>query len=128
MNDFLDYEPSEKDLNENDTLYTDIVAQLVSAWFTSNTKIISSICESIADDINDNESGMPGILFGFMLHITTLLSKMATEQGISIAEAWSNYLNDYNTGIRQKMSLIPILHPKIADELSRKFLNDDEQD
>jgi len=126
MSEDFNWEPDEQQLDENDTLYTDIVVQLVSGWFTSNTKVISSICESIGDDIQDNESGVPGILFAFMLHITTLLDKMASEKGISITEAWSDYLNDYKTQIRKKMSAIPILHPKIADELSQKILNEDD--
>jgi hypothetical protein len=126
MNKDFIWEPDEENLNENDTLYTDIVAQLISSWFTSDTKIIASICESISEDVKNNESAMPGILFGSMLHITTLLGKVADEKGISIPEAWNDYLTEYNTNIRKRMSQISVMHPKIADEISRKLLNDDD--
>lgn len=125
MSEDFNWEPDEQQLDENDTLYTDIVAQLVSSWFTGNTEVIGSVCESVSDDIKDSESGMPGILFGCMLHITTLIDKIAMEKGIDIKEAWAEYLNEYNTNIRKRMSLIPILHPKIADVISQKMFNDD---
>ena len=126
MSEDFNLEPNEQPLDANDTLYTDIVAQLVSSWFTGNTKVIGSVCESIGDDIQHNPSGMPGLLFGCMLHITTLLSKIATEKGIDANQAWAEYLDEYNTEIRIHMSNIPILHPKIADKLSLEMFNNDD--
>lgn len=125
MNEDFKWEPDEEQLDANDTLYTDIVAQLVSSWFTGNTKVIGSVCESIGDDIQDNPSGMPGLLFGCMLHITTLLDKIAAEKGIDIKQAWAEYLDEYNTEIRIHMSNIPILHPKIADKFSEEVFKED---
>ncbi len=127
MSEDFNLEPEEQKLDENDVLYTDIVTQLVSSWFTGDTSVIQSVCTSINDDIEDNISGLPGILFGCMMHITTLLSKIAAEKDIDVKEAWLEYLNDYNTFIRKNMSAIPILHPKVADRLSHKFLSEDEE-
>ncbi len=127
MSEDFNWEPDEQNLDENDVLYTDIVTQLISSWFTGDTKVIESVCESISDDIQDSISGLPGILFGCMLHITTLLSKLAAEKDVEIAEVWAEYLNEYNSFIRKNMSSIPILHPKIADMISNKLLDEDSE-
>jgi len=129
MSEDFNWEPDEEQLSTNDNLYTDFIAQLVSGWFTSNTKVISSVCHSIGEDIANNPSGMPGLLFGCLLHITTLVDKLASEKGITINEAWSEYLEDYNTNIRLRMANIPILHPNLADKFGEeitKLMEEDE--
>lgn len=126
MSEDFNWETDGEQLDANDTLYTDIVAQLVSSWFTGNTKVIASVCESIGDDIQHNPSGMPGLLFGCMLHITTLLDKIAQEKGIDIKQAWAEYLSEYNSDIRLRMANIPILHPEIADKYSEEVFKEDE--
>lgn len=126
MNEDFKWEPDEQNLSTNDTLYTDFIAQLVSSWFTSNTKIIGSVCRSIGNDIAHNPSGMPGLLFGCMLHITTLIEKIATEKGISARDAWSQYLEEYNTDIRLRMANISILHPNLADKFGEALFKEDE--
>lgn len=119
------WEPDEIDLNENDILYTDMVIQLVSSWFSGDTKVIQSVCESISDDIKDSDSGMTGILFGCILHITNLLNRIAEDNGKDLEENWVSYLNDYNNHYRKRMSSIPILHPQIADQLAKKLFNEE---
>lgn len=115
------FEPDENELNKNDTLFTDIVVQLMGGWFSHNTKIVNAVCESVSEEMGENPGALPGILFGCILHMTTMLTKMAEERGISVEEMWSEYLLEYNTVIRERMARIPLLHPEIAKKASENL-------
>lgn len=115
------FEPDENELDENDILFTDIVVQLMSSWFTGNTKIINAVCTGVAEDMGENPGAMPGLLFGCILHMSTMLNEIAQSKGISVDEAWSEYLVDYNTEFRERLANIPLMHPEIAWKASEEL-------
>lgn len=118
MNEDFMFEPDENELNENDILFTDMVVQLMSSWFTGNTRIINAVCEGVAEDMGENPGAMPGLLFGCILHMSTMLNEIAKNKGISLDEAWSEYLEDYNLVFRERIVNIPLMHPEIAKRVS----------
>lgn len=125
MSEDFNFSSDEFDLNSNDTLYTDIAVQLMSSWFSGNTKVVNAVCEGVSNDMKDNPSAMPGILFGCIVHMTTMINKMAGMKGIETEEMWAEYLLEYNTVIRNKMVQIPFLHPEIARKAA-EFLDSED--
>lgn len=115
------FESDENPLDPNDTLFSDIVVQLMSGWFSGNTKVINTVCESVSEEMGENPGAMPGILFGCILHMSTMLSQIAEEKGMTLEEVWANYLQDYNLVFRERLSNIPLMHPKIAKIASEEI-------
>lgn len=112
---------TEKDLSTNNVLYTDMILQLIGSWFDGDRNVISSVVNSISEEMDDNETTMVGLVFASITHITKLISDIANLKDQSMKEAWAEYLADYNLNGRDHYSKIPILHPKITQRLAREF-------
>jgi hypothetical protein len=110
---------NEEELSENNTLYTDMVLELMSSWVSGSTDIVETVVKSISSEVGDNDTVMTGLLFGALLHIGILVSKLASSTGDEMDKVWSDYLLDYNSGIRKSMTQIPVLHPEIALKISK---------
>jgi hypothetical protein len=110
-----------EELSENDTLYTDMVLEIMSSWVTGNMNIIQTVVDSISSELGDNDTVMTGLLFGALLHIGVLVSKLATNTGEDMDKVWADYLLDYNSGIRKNMTRIPVLHPEIALKIAKSM-------
>lgn len=112
---------TEKDLSTNDVLYTDMILQLIGSWFDGDKDVISSVVNSISDEMDGNETTMVGLLFASITLITKLIDDIAHLREQSLKEAWAEYLTDYNLEGRDHYSKIPILHPKITERLAKEF-------
>jgi hypothetical protein len=110
---------NEEELSENDTLYTDMVLELMSSWVSGSTDIVETVVKSISSEVGDNDTVMTGLLFGALLHIGILVSRLASATGDEMDKVWGDYLLDYNSGIRKNMTQIPVLHPEIALKLAK---------
>jgi hypothetical protein len=112
---------SDEDLSENNTLYTDMVLEIMSSWVTGSTNIIETVVESIASEVGDNDTVMTGLLFGALLHMGVLVSKLASTMGEDMDKVWSEYLLEYSSDIRKNMTRIPVLHPEIALKIANSM-------
>lgn len=112
---------NEENLDHNETIFPDMIVQMVSGWYSGDRNIINSMCESISDEISNLDGAMPGLLFGCILHITTLINKSAGEKGITLDEAWGEYVYEYNTMYRSHLSNIPLMHPSIAEKAIKEM-------
>jgi hypothetical protein len=77
--------------------------------------------DSISSEVGDNDTVMTGLLFGALLHIGVLISKLASVEGEDMDKIWADYLLDYNSGIRKNMTKIPVLHPEIALKIAKSM-------
>jgi hypothetical protein len=109
---------TEQDLSTNNVLYTDMIIQIMGSWFAGDIKVVTTVIDSIAKEFEDNETLMTGLLFGAILHVSMLISRMAAMESKDMEESWSMYLSEYNSYLRNHCAEIPILHPKLALKLA----------
>jgi hypothetical protein len=115
-------------LNENDELYTDIAIQMFSAHIHGESGAIAELMESYGKSYGDNPTFMPGVVFGFIMHMGILIATLAESTDQSIESVYKSYVDAYNTGLRSKLTSIASLHPdevvKLMEELG--IINDKE--
>lgn len=108
-------------LSENNTLYTDMVLEIMGSWVNGDFEVIETVTKSIASEMGDNDTVMPGLLFGALMHMGVLIAQISSLTGDDMEKVWTNYLHNYLTETRKNMVKIPVLHPKFAEELAKKM-------
>lgn len=104
--------------NNQEYLYTDYAMQILSAFLNKETHSIAGLLDTFDDELED-PAFVPGILFGFLIHIESLFNTLADIQDMSVPEVFQKYALYYDS-IREDLEQIEPLKPSFAKEaLSR---------
>ena len=111
---------SEENINHfkpdlNQELYTDIAFQMLSAYIQSDIKMTSSLFSSLTD--SEDSLLLPGIIYGCIIHMGILLATLGESTSSNVEDVFKLYAQTYNTEIREKLSKMPALYPKFANQM-----------
>jgi hypothetical protein len=107
-------------MNNNDEyLYTDYTMQLFTAFAHKGIVDMQGLLSTYDDELDD-ESFIPGILFGFLVHFEMLLTCMATSLEKEVEEVFLAYAGYYNEN-RESLKEIPPLNPSFAKKAFEEF-------
>jgi hypothetical protein len=105
--------------NNQEYLYTDYAMQIFSAFLNKETYSIASLLETFDDELED-PAFVPGILFGFLIHIESLFSTLADLEDTSIPEVFQKYALYYDS-IREELEHIQPLKPSFAKQALKEL-------
>jgi hypothetical protein len=107
-------------MNDNqEYLYTDYAVQIISAFLNKERSSVASLLETFDDELED-PAFIPGILFGFLIHIETLFNTVADVSNTSVADAFQKYALYYDS-IRDELKEIAPLSPTFAKQALKEL-------
>lgn len=120
----------EKNINSfrpdlNQELYSDIAFQMLSAYIQGDIKMTNSLFSSLSD--SEDSLLLPGIIYGCIIHMGILIATLGESTSSSVEDVFKLYAETYNGEIRKKLSKMPALYPKYANQMLEvidKFNND----
>lgn len=98
--------------NKEEYLYTDYAIQMLSAFMTKDTKSLSSLLDTMEDEMIDNNF-LAGITFGLLIHIEQLLNGIALEKDMDVDDVYQMYALHYSS-IRDDYKKILPLSPSFT--------------
>lgn len=112
-----------EELDINEELYTDIALQMFTA-FLKNTGA-NDLMETYKDITENDIAFFPGVIFGCLLHMGSLLATISDMTHTEMDEALGIYASAYNLNMREHLSKIGALHPSVAMSLMQKMANEE---
>jgi hypothetical protein len=107
-------------MNDNqEYLYTDYAIQILSAFLNKETHSIAGLLDTFDNELED-PAFVPGILFGFLIHIESLFSTLADLQDMSVSEVFQKYALYYDS-IREELEQIQPLKPSFAKQALKEL-------
>ncbi len=100
--------------NNQEYLYTDYAMQILSAFLNKETHSIAALLETFDNELED-PAFVPGLLFGFLIHIESLFNTLADHQDMSVNEVFQKYALYYDS-IRGELENISPLKPSFAKQ------------
>lgn len=109
--------------SEND-LYTDYALQLFSSYMSRDMSTMQSVLESFKEeDKNIDSLFMPGVIYGLMYHMGTLIKMVSEQTGVPIEVLISSYAMDYAVA-REDLLDNPLLNVGKAKENFESFVEE----
>ena len=100
---------------END-LYTDYALQLFSSYMSEDVETMHSVLESFKnEDKNVDNLFMPGMIYGLMYHMGTMIRLISEQTGAPVDVLLSSYAMDYAIA-REELLNNPLLNVSKAKE------------
>jgi hypothetical protein len=112
-----------ENLDVNEEIYTDVALQMFTTFI--NNSGAAELIESFKDSTEDDPAFFPGIIFGCLLHMGNLLGTLSEMTGVEVEEALGYYATTYNLHMREKLVMMPALHPSYAKEMIKQMLNEE---
>lgn len=104
---------------EKDDLYTDYALQIFSSYMSEDLNSMELILESFKnEDKNVDELFMPGLIYGLMYHMSTILKLVSKATDTPVDKLLTDYAMDYAVAREYLMDnpLLNVNKAKIAME------------
>lgn len=108
---------------EKDDLYTDYALQIFSSYMSEDLNSMEFVLESFkSDNKNVDDMFMPGLIYGLMYHMATILRLVAIGTDTSVEKLLSDYAMDYAIA-REELLDNPLLNVGKARDMMTQILS-----
>lgn len=108
---------------EKDDLYTDYALQIFSSYMSEDLNSMEFVLESFkSDNKNVDDMFMPGLIYGLMYHMATILRLVAVGTDTSVEKLLSDYAMDYAIA-REELLDNPLLNVGKARDMMNQILS-----
>lgn len=107
---------------EREDLYTDYALQIFSSYLNEDIQSMHIILDSFkSEGKNVDEFFMPGLVYGFMYHMATLIRLVSIGTGVEVEKLLSDYAMDYAVA-REELLDNPLLNVQKAKEIMDQII------
>jgi hypothetical protein len=101
---------------QEDDLYTDYALQLFASFASEDLATMASLIESFKDDDNNSDPFfMPGVIYGLMYHMMSIMKSVANQYDTTVENLLSIYAVDYAVA-REDLLDSPLLNVRMVKE------------